>query len=90
MSVHTEVQFETEICESLSAQGRAVAAMDGHSKGQPAPDAWIDHEISKVGYEIPFNRHFYIFKPPRPLAEIDADLKGVTDRILTLIEGLSS
>jgi type I restriction enzyme M protein len=37
-----------------------------------APDAWIDHEKTKVGYEIPFNRHFYVFKPPRELAEIDA------------------
>jgi type I restriction enzyme M protein len=54
-----------------------------------APDAWIDHEKTKVGYEIPFNRHFYIFKPPRDLAEIDAELKGVTDRILTMIGGLS-
>ena len=40
-----------------------------------APDAWIDHEKTKVGYEIPFNRHFYVFKPPRELAEIDAELK---------------
>jgi type I restriction enzyme M protein len=54
-----------------------------------ATDAWIDEEKTKVGYEIPFNRHFYIFKPPRPLAEIDAELKGVTDRILTMIGGLS-
>jgi type I restriction enzyme M protein len=54
-----------------------------------APDAWIDHEKTKVGYEIPFNRHFYVFKPPRDLAEIDAELKVVTDRILTMIQGLS-
>lgn len=54
-----------------------------------APDAWIDHEKTKIGYEIPFNRHFYVFKPPRELAEIDAELKGVTDRILTMIGGLS-
>jgi type I restriction enzyme M protein len=54
-----------------------------------APDAWIDPEKTKVGYEIPFNRHFYVFKPPRPLAEIDRDLKVVTDRILTMIGGLS-
>ena len=54
-----------------------------------APDAWIDHEKTKVGYEIPFNRHFYVFKPPRALTEIDADLKGVTDRILTMIGGLT-
>jgi type I restriction enzyme M protein len=55
-----------------------------------APDAWIDHEKTKVGYEIPFNRHFYVFEPPRPLAAIDAELKQCTDRILTMIAGLSA
>ena len=55
-----------------------------------APDAWIDPEKTKVGYEIPFNRHFYVFKPPRPLAEIDAELKQTTDRILDMIKGLSA
>ena len=55
-----------------------------------APDAWIDHEKTKVGYEIPFNRHFYVFKPPRPLAAIDAELKESTDRILEMIRGLSA
>lgn len=54
-----------------------------------APDAWIDHDKTRVGYEIPFNRHFYVFKPPRPLSEIDAELKDVTDRILTMIAGLT-
>ncbi len=55
-----------------------------------APDAWIDPDKTRVGYEIPFNRHFYVFKPSRPLAEIDAELKGVTDRILTMIGGLTA
>jgi len=55
-----------------------------------APDAWIDPDKTKVGYEFPFNRHFYVFKPPRPLAEIDADLKRTTDRILDMIKGLSA
>lgn len=55
-----------------------------------APDAWIDPDKTKVGYEIPFNRHFYVFKPPRPLAEIDAELKQTTDRILDMIRGLSA
>ena len=54
-----------------------------------AADAWIDEEKTKVGYEIPFNRHFYVFKPPRPLAEIDAELKTVTDKILEMIGGLT-
>lgn len=54
-----------------------------------APDAWIDHEKTKIGYEIPFNRHFYVFKPPRPLEEIDAELKAVSARIMTMLEGLA-
>ena len=54
-----------------------------------APDAWIDHDKTKIGYEIPFNRHFYVFEPPRPLAEIDADLKRSMDRIKQMIEGLA-
>ena len=55
-----------------------------------APDAWIDHEKTKVGYEIPFNRHFYVFKPPRQLSEIDSELKQTTDKILEMIKGLSA
>ena len=62
------------------------------------PDAWIDEgkcdeqdgEVGIVGYEIPFNRHFYVFQPPRPLEEIDADLKACTDKIKAMIEGLSA
>lgn len=50
-----------------------------------APDAWIDHEKTKVGYEIPFNRHFYVFQPPRSLEAIDADLKGVVGRIQAML-----
>ncbi|MEI7612228.1 MAG: class I SAM-dependent DNA methyltransferase [Betaproteobacteria bacterium] len=54
-----------------------------------APDAWIDHDKSKVGYEIPFNRHFYVFEPPRSLHEIDKELKGVTINIMRMLEGLA-
>jgi type I restriction enzyme M protein len=62
------------------------------------PDAWIDEskrdekdgEVGIVGFEIPFNRHFYEFTPPRPLEEIDADLKLCTDRIKQMIEELSA
>ena len=55
-----------------------------------APDAWIDANKTKVGYEIPFNRHFYVFEAPRPLAEIDADLDAVTIRIKAMLEGLAA
>ncbi len=57
------------------------------------PDAWIDRAtldeqdggIGKVGYEINFNRVFFQYQPPRPLAEIDAELAGVEQRILELL-----
>ncbi|MBC2834489.1 type I restriction-modification system subunit M [Paragemmobacter straminiformis] len=55
-----------------------------------APDAWIDEDKTKVGYEIPFNRHFYVFEPPRPLAEIDAELAEVTGRIQRMLTELSA
>ena len=54
-----------------------------------APDAWIDEEKSKVGYEIPFNRHFYVFEPPRSLQVIDEELKGVTANIMRMLEELA-
>ena len=49
------------------------------------PDAWVDYEKTKVGYEIPFTRHFYVYKPPRPLAEIDAELKTLEAEIQSLL-----
>lgn len=61
------------------------------SHGSPhAPDAWIDPDKTKIGYEIPFNRHFYVFEPPRPLAVIDAELRQVTGRIQGLLATLDS
>lgn len=62
------------------------------------PDAWInpdkrdakDGEIGIVGYEIPFNRHFYVYQPPRTLEAIDADLDAVTKDILSLLQEVHS
>jgi type I restriction enzyme M protein len=54
-----------------------------------APDAWIDHSKTKIGYEIPFMRHFYVYEPPRPVAEIDAELQATESRIRELLEGLA-
>ena len=53
------------------------------------PDAWIDHAKSKVGYEIPFNRHFYVFEPPRDLHEIDGELKAVSANIVRMLQELA-
>ncbi|MEU6811106.1 class I SAM-dependent DNA methyltransferase [Streptomyces sp. NPDC046831] len=47
--------------------------------------AWIDWTKTKIGYEIPFTRHFYKYVPPRPLAEIDADLEKQVTKILDLL-----
>ena len=50
------------------------------------PDAWIDRDKDKIGYEINFNRHFYTYTPPRPLEEIDADLKQAEEEIMRLLQ----
>ncbi|MDH0970548.1 type I restriction-modification system subunit M [Acinetobacter johnsonii] len=62
------------------------------------PDAWMnadkrddkDGEIGIVGYEIPFNRHFYVYQPPRDLKEIDADLDAVSSEIMKLLQEVHS
>lgn len=62
------------------------------------PDAWIDaskkdakdEQVGIVGYEIPFNRHFYEYQPPRDLAEIDADLDKVSKEIMQLLQEVHS
>ncbi|HAS6179304.1 TPA: N-6 DNA methylase [Vibrio vulnificus] len=62
------------------------------------PDAWIDEsktdekdgEVGIVGYEIPFNRHFYVYEPPRALEAIDADLDAVSAEIMQLLNEVHS
>jgi type I restriction enzyme M protein len=62
------------------------------------PDAWIDEskvdskdgEVGIVGYEIPFNRHFYVYQPPRALKEIDSDLDAVSADIMKLLQEVHS
>jgi len=54
------------------------------------PDAWIDESKTKVGYEIPFTRHFYKYVPPRPLEEIDADLNKLIAEISELLREVES
>ena len=52
------------------------------------PNAWVDYTKTKVGYEIPINRHFYVYKPPRPLDEIETDISTLEGEIADLLEGL--
>ncbi|MCG6308869.1 type I restriction-modification system subunit M [Vibrio alginolyticus] len=62
------------------------------------PDAWIDEsktdeldgQVGIVGYEIPFNRHFYVYEPPRALEAIDADLDAVSAEIMQLLNEVHS
>ena len=49
------------------------------------PDAWADHGKTRIGYEIPLTRHFYKYVPPRPLAEIDAEIKALEAEIQHLL-----
>jgi type I restriction enzyme M protein len=49
------------------------------------PDAWVDHSRTKIGYEIPLTRHFYKYVPPRPLEEIDAEIKALEREIQDLL-----
>ena len=51
-------------------------------------DAWVDYDKTKVGYEIPINRHFYVYKPPRPLDQIEADITELEGKIAGLLKGL--
>jgi type I restriction enzyme M protein len=54
------------------------------------PDAWIDESKTKVGYEIPLNRHFYRYEPPRPLEEIESDIKSLESDILALLKEVAA
>jgi len=53
------------------------------------PDAWVDENKDKVGYEINFNRHFYNYQPPRSLDVIDQELKQVEEEILKLLKEIT-
>ena len=54
------------------------------------PDAWIDHSKTKTGYEIPFNREFYTYEPPRDLEIIEAEMKTLEAEILDLLHEVTN
>ncbi|PYE30563.1 type I restriction enzyme M protein [Idiomarina fontislapidosi] len=49
------------------------------------PDAWIDHSKTRVGYEIPLTRHFYVYEPPRPLEEISSEISQLEKEIVAML-----
>ncbi|MGN9805583.1 type I restriction-modification system subunit M [Micromonospora sp. L32] len=72
--------------KSHDAKDETIAAYFDAEVKPHVPDAWIDESKTKVGYEIPFTRHFFQYVPPRPLAEIDADLDRVVAEILDMLK----
>ena len=62
------------------------------------PDAWVneskrdrkDNQVGIVGYEINFNRHFYRYKPPRPLEDIESDIQGIESEIMQMLSDLTA
>lgn len=53
-------------------------------------DAWVDHKKTKMGYEIPLNRHFYVYEPPRKLETIEKDIENVTRDIMEMLKGITA
>lgn len=54
------------------------------------PDAWIDHGKTKIGYEIPLNRHFYRYEPPRELSVIEGEIKALEEDIVRLLKEVTA
>jgi type I restriction enzyme M protein len=54
------------------------------------PDAWIDYDKTRIGFEIPFNRHFYKYVPPRPMEEIEQDIRTLEEEIVRLLREVAA
>jgi type I restriction enzyme M protein len=81
------VNFENDLTDRLGTIEYRTA-IDEYMTAEVLPyvlDAWVDHDKTKIGYEIPLTRHFYKYTPPRPLAEIDAEIKQLEAEIQELL-----
>ncbi len=94
-----EIESDSDLRDSENVPlGDSIEAYFTKEVLPHVPDAWIDtakkdekdNEVGIVGYEIPFNRHFYEYTPPRDLKEIDKDLDKVTKEILELLQEVHS
>lgn len=86
------VSYEEDPTDRLSTLG-CRTAIDDYMRDEVlpyVPDAWVDYERTKIGYEIPLTRHFYKYVPPRPLEEIDAEIKALEDEIQGLLEEVAN
>ena len=81
------VRYEPDPTERLAIKSYR-SAVEQYVKDEVhpyVPDAWVDHTKTKIGYEVPLTRHFYVYTPPRPLAEIDAEIKTLEREIQELL-----
>jgi type I restriction enzyme M protein len=72
------IEYRTAISDYVTAEVHPYVA-----------DAWVDHDKTKIGYEIPLTRHFYKYIPPRPLGEIDAEIKQLEAEIQDLLRAVA-
>ncbi len=81
------VSFEPDPTDRLAAIAYRTAVNDYmDTEVLPyVPDAWVDGTKTKLGYEIPVTRHFYRYRPPRPIAEIDTELRALEAQIQALL-----
>ena len=81
------VTWEEDVAKRLeSAEFRSAVEEYVKTEVIPyIPDAWVDFEKTKIGYEVPLTRYFYKYVPPRPLAEIDAEIKQLEGEIQALL-----
>ena len=81
---HPEPDPELRDTESVPLK-EGIAEYFAREVRPHVPDAWIDEDKTKVGYDIPLNRHFYRYEPPRPLEVIEADIKTLEQEIVGLL-----
>ena len=81
------LRFEPDPTERL-ATPKFTKTVESYVEAEVHPyvsDAWVDHSKTKIGYEIPLTRHFYVYTPPRPLEEIDAEIRQLETQIQALL-----
>lgn len=76
---------ETNLDELLTKLRPTITAYMQAEVLPHVPDAWVDESKTKLGYEIPINRHFYVYEPPRDLAEIIAEIVALEQEIMQML-----
>ena len=85
-------------CTRLTTAIFRVTHLPALYTSSPVKEAWIDaskcderaEQVGGVGYEIPFNRYFYQYEPPRGLAEIDVDQDLLSAEIMEMLREVHS